>query len=125
MIVMASQGRGERRSTGVWKVPEPSKEREIEMLRTTLGLDVAMPVEYHTFHHPIDTDTARRRENNHRVRASEAQIERVGIVAINNPAFSDDEVALNVRELVSRRLGPPRIPVDLVKVNDGNARNLT
>jgi hypothetical protein len=74
---MTFQGRSQRWPTGVWKVPQPSKEREIEMLGTSSSLDIAVPVEHHPFQHPIDTDPTRRRENDDRVRASKAQIERV------------------------------------------------
>ncbi len=125
VTLATTQGHVQRGPTVAWKVPQPSKKREIESLRTSWSLEVTVPVEYHAFQYPIDTDTARRGEDDDRVGASEAQIEGVGIVAINDPAFLCDQVALNVRELVSRRLGPTGIPVVLVKVNDGNTCDST
>lgn len=117
---MTVQGRGQRCPTGMRKVPQPSKESEIEMLGTSFGLDVAVPVDHHSLQHPKDTDTARKREDDDCVRARETQIESMAVVTINNPAFLRDEGALNLRELVSRRLGPTGIPIVLVKVNDRN-----
>jgi hypothetical protein len=61
------------------------------MLGTTWRLDVAVPVEHHAFQDSIDTDAARRRKDNDRVRAGKAQIECVGVVAINNPALLCEE----------------------------------
>lgn len=88
---MTVQGRGQRCPTGMRKVPQPSKESEIEMLGTSFGLDVAVPVDHHSLQHPKDTDTARRREDDDCVRARETQIESMAVVTINNPAFLRDE----------------------------------
>jgi hypothetical protein len=120
VIFVTSQGCRQRWPAGVGKVPQPSKEREIEMLGTSSSLDVPVPVEHHALEDPIDTDTTRRREDDDRVRASKAQIERVGVVAFDNPVFLRNKGALNLRELVSGRLDPTGIPIVLVKVNDGN-----
>lgn len=114
---MSPKGCVEARSAVAFVVPDPSVERKLETFGATIGLNRPAMVAHRPSDRGCNAGQPRTSDDDHRVGASEAVVERPAIVSVGDPPIAGEQLRLPLTPLVSWTLDPSRLPEVAIQVN--------